>query len=185
MKQPVLASTTSLTLAAVVALWAAGAVGCGSSDRDGVFSPVAGEIGDRAAAREEQSASSDVAPDQREAKSVKKLMKGGSGGEVANGRYKVSFAEGAFPGEQPITVTNPKQPNGQVRLGPHGLAFSAEVTLSIALGGTVWDSPAATIDWWDPSAGVWVDMNGVYDPATRTVTAILPHFSVYRPRAGW
>lgn len=183
MKQLTPLSPVAWALAAIVALSVAGAVGCGSHEDTGVLSPAAEEIGDAAATREWRDASSCKSPEKLAAKTVKKLLKGKAGGEVVNGKHKVKFAPGAFEGEQTICVTT--QPSGEVVLGPHGLVFSASVELSIDLGGTVWDSPAATIDWWDPSAGVWVDMSGVYDSPTRTVTATLPHFSTYRPRAGW
>lgn len=118
-------------------------------------------------------------------KIVRVTVNGLVGGTVQNGRYKVSFAPGAFAGSQNITVTDANLPSGAVELGPHGLNFSGEVTLEINLNGTSWDSPHATIDWYDPSSGTWVDMHGTYDASTHRVTATLPHFSTYRPRAGW
>ena len=118
-------------------------------------------------------------------KIVRVTVNGLVGGSVQNGRYKVSFAPGAFVGAQNITVTDANLPSGAVELGPHGLNFSSEVTLEINLNGTAWDSPHATIEWYDPSSGSWVDMHGTYNPSTHRVTAVLPHFSTYRPRAGW
>ena len=113
------------------------------------------------------------------------LVNGLTGGVLTNGRYKVTFAPGAFSGNQYITVTDLGRSDGQVELGPHGLTFSDTVTLEIDLRNTQWDSPHATIEWYDPSTGQWVDMQGTYNPSTHKVKVDLPHFSAYRPRAGW
>ena len=118
-------------------------------------------------------------------KVVRVAVNGVTGGSVQNGRYKVSFAPGAFLGSQNITVTDLGLESGAIELGPHGLTFSNEVTLEINLEGTGWDSPHPTIEWYNPDSGVWVDMHGTYDPSTHRVRATLPHFSTYRPRAGW
>lgn len=116
---------------------------------------------------------------------VSTLINGATGGEVSNGRYLLRFQPGAFSGQRVITITDLGVNTGEVELGPHGLNFSNRVELRIDLAGTQFDSPRATIEWFDPDSGQWVDMHGTYDPVTHRVTAVLPHFSRYRPRAGW
>ena len=116
---------------------------------------------------------------------VRQRIKGADGGEVVNGRYRLWFAPGAFTGTETITITDPGTADGQCVLGPEGLHFSALVTLTIDVNGTVFDSPVVTIEWWDPTAASWVDMYGLYSAYSHNVYIVLPHFSTYRPRAGW
>lgn len=112
-------------------------------------------------------------------------VEGDVGGVVRNGRNTVTFTPHAFSGDAVITVESLSNADGSVELGPHGLTFDAPVILTINLYGTPWDSPHPTIEWYDPSTGTWVDMGGTYNPGLHSVSTVLPHFSTYRPRAGW
>ncbi len=116
---------------------------------------------------------------------VSRVINGATGGEVVNGRYKVWFAPGAFTGSQTITISDPQKDDGEVVLGPEGLTFSAPVILTIDIKNTKYESPFVTIEWWNPSTAVWVDMLGLYNADQGTVSTMLRHFSIYRPRAGW
>ena len=116
---------------------------------------------------------------------VSKAIDGAVGGEVVNGRYKVWFAPGAFTGTKTISITDPQTADGQCVLGPEGLEFSRLVILTIDVNGTLYDSPFVTIEWWNPSTALWVDMAGIYSASQHSVYTVLRHFSTYRPRAGW
>lgn len=116
---------------------------------------------------------------------VRKVVNGGLGGEITNGRYKVVFSPGAFTGLKTITLTNEGMVDGRCSVQPEGLYFNAPVLLSIDLTGMDQDSPYASIEWWDPHAYEWIDLGASYDPATHVVSLNLYHFSSYRPRAGW
>jgi hypothetical protein len=115
------------------------------------------------------------------------LIDGSVGGAVALHEYSLSVPAGAFEGTLEVKVEDPDNGFVECKLYPEGLAFDVPVTLTMDLSSiAIADGESATIYWWDPSAGVWVDMHGTWDPATRTVSAQLPHFSDYRGgRAGW
>jgi hypothetical protein len=75
----------------------------------------------------------------------------------------------------------------QVDLGPHGAEFDVPVELSIDLSGSsLATAPDVTLYWWDEAHAQWVDVGGVWDAQSGTLTSELDHFSSYRPgRAGW
>jgi hypothetical protein len=111
---------------------------------------------------------------------------GAIGGVVAIGHSILTISPGAFVGTKTITMECDNASGKECRLYPEGLQFSRPVQLTIKLRGSAIDGPGATIYWWDPMAGLWVDIMGTYDANGHTVTADLQHFSVYRGgRAGW
>jgi hypothetical protein len=121
--------------------------------------------------------------------SVSIPIDGAVGGVVSLGRCTLTLPPGAFEGTQTITMECDDAGGLECRLYPEGLQFSQPVQLTMLLLGAPIDGPGATIYWWDPMAGSWVDMMGTYNPKGHTVTADLHHFSTYSPgkggRAGW
>ena len=67
--------------------------------------------------------------------------------------------------------------------GPAGATFDPPVTLTYALSGEEWakiDKGATPkVMWYNPETGKWQDVPATVDPATRTVTAEVSHFSIY------
>ncbi|MBU1699780.1 MAG: hypothetical protein KJ970_04660 [Candidatus Eisenbacteria bacterium] len=111
------------------------------------------------------------------------------GGEYTQGRFTLTVPPGATGDTLNLTVKDLTSDRGQVivELGPHGVEFDQRVTLTIDLSGTTLaDYSDVTIYWYNEETGEWVDMNGTYDPMTRSVSAELEHFSLYGGgRAGW
>lgn len=101
--------------------------------------------------------------------------------------YRLDIPKGALSRRAVYSMTYQASGPAQVTLGPHGAQFNVPVELSIDLSGTsLADAPDVTMFWWDEDHGVWVDVGGVWDPSTGTITSELEHFSRYRPgRAGW
>lgn len=101
--------------------------------------------------------------------------------------YRLEVPAGALPRSAVYSMTYQQSGPAEVNLGPHGAEFDVPVELSIDLSNTsLADAPDVTLFWWDENRGRWVDVGGVWDPSTETLTAELEHFSRYRPgRAGW
>lgn len=117
---------------------------------------------------------------------VSGLVNGALGGQLTSGRFTVTFSAGAFQGIQNISLVEKNGSYVECQLLPEGLRFDAPVTLEIHLDGTTADTGSATVYWYNPSTGDWVDIGGQYQAATHSVKATLAHFSDYRGgRAGW
>jgi len=119
--------------------------------------------------------------------SVSATIDGSRGGVITNGRYRLHFPAGAFAGTQTITIEDPANGYVECHLYPEGLTFDKQITLQVNLLGTTgMGEHAATIYWYDPVAGSWVDIGGAYVAPAQSVVAKLDHFSIYRSgRAGW
>lgn len=119
--------------------------------------------------------------------SVSATIDGAQGGVITNGRYRLIFPAGAFPGTQTITIEDPCNGYVECHLYPEGLTFAKQVKLQVSLIGTTgMGEHGATIYWYDPVAGSWVDIGGSYAAPVQSVVARLDHFSIYRSgRAGW
>jgi len=67
--------------------------------------------------------------------------------------------------------------------GPAGATFDPPAVLTYALSGEEWakiDKGATPkVMWYNPETGKWQDVPATVDPATRTVTAEVSHFSIY------
>ncbi len=66
--------------------------------------------------------------------------------------------------------------------GPAGAVFDPPVTLTYTLSTEEWakiGGAAPKVMWYNPASKVWQEVPATVDPATRTVTAKVSHFSVY------
>ncbi|MDD4255148.1 MAG: hypothetical protein PHP59_07195 [Methanofollis sp.] len=67
--------------------------------------------------------------------------------------------------------------------GPDGATFDPPITLIFTLTEDEWSRIADTsvlhVVWYNPSTGSWEEVAATVDPATRTVTARVSHFSTY------
>lgn len=110
-----------------------------------------------------------------------------TGGQLVSGRQTLTIPPGALPWTVPFTMDYYTTGIVRVELGPHGAQFAVPVTLTFDLHGTsALPSDDITLYWWDQDNGEWVDVGGVWDPSTMTLTTELDHFSVYQPgRGGW
>ncbi len=66
--------------------------------------------------------------------------------------------------------------------GPAGAVFDPPVTLTYTLSTEEWakiGGAAPKVMWYDPASKAWQEVPATVDPATRTVTARVPHFSIY------
>jgi len=137
----------------------------------------------------------DVAPQARSARAVEVLeeigtkvefFQGQKGGVIHLGRLTLTVPPGALRGPQNIRMDVLGNGYVETNLFPEGLTFETPALLEMNLRGTDFDGGDATIYWYDPAAGAWIDLHGTYDPKTHKVSAEIPHFSSYRSgRAGW
>ncbi len=109
------------------------------------------------------------------------------GGQLVSGRHQLTVPAGALPWTVPFTMDYQTTGIVRVELGPHGSRFDVPVTLKINLNDTsALPSDDITLYWWNEDDGEWVDVGGVWDPSTMTLTTELDPFSIYQPgRAGW
>jgi len=66
--------------------------------------------------------------------------------------------------------------------GPAGAVFDPPVTLTYTLSTEEWakiGGAAPKVMWYNPASKVWQEVPATVDPATRTVTAKVSHFSIY------
>lgn len=67
--------------------------------------------------------------------------------------------------------------------GPAGATFDPPVTITYTLSGEEWEriGQLATLSvmWYNPGTGEWQEVPATVDPATRTVTAQVSHFSLF------
>ena len=109
-----------------------------------------------------------------------KVVSASEGGTVSNGYFTLYFPPGALVEDTEITIEMPRYPEAVVRLGPHGIQFLKEVTLSLPLG--VVETEAEdygdyTTLWLNDETGLWEDIGGYIED--HTIKAKLTHFSEY------
>ena len=66
--------------------------------------------------------------------------------------------------------------------GPAGATFDPPITLTYTLSAEEWakiGGATPKVMWYNPGTGAWQDIPATVNPATRTVTAKVSHFSIY------
>ncbi len=106
-----------------------------------------------------------------------KVVSAAEGGVVSNGYFSLYFPPGALAEDTEITIEMPRYPEAVVRLGPHGIQFNKEVTLSLPLGVVETEAEDYTILWYNEEAELWENVGG--DTINGLVEANLEHFSEY------
>jgi hypothetical protein len=94
-------------------------------------------------------------------------------GEVTVARADPTGVPAAPPGTGVAIVLN---------CGPAGATFDPPVTLTYTLSGEEWEKIGGAtpkVIWYNPASKAWQDVPATVDPATRTVTARVSHFSIY------
>jgi len=117
------------------------------------------------------------------------------GGSLSNGRWHVDIPANAVSGDATVSlsVLSDSSPSCQLEIAPATLNhFSSPVMLTVDCRNV----PSTTLGtyviyWFDPGKRVWTEVAGSrVDPASKTVSAPLQHFSSYAVgpsggRAGW
>ena len=105
------------------------------------------------------------------------VISAADGGTVTNGYYTVHFPAGALTEDTEITMEMPYFPSAVVRLGPHGIQFEKDVTLSLATDMIADDAENFRVLWYNEDAGYWESIDGYMEDGC--VIAELQHFSEY------
>ena len=105
------------------------------------------------------------------------LVSAAEGGVVSNGYFSLYFPPGALVEDTEITIEMPRYPEAVVRLGPHGIQFLKEVTLSLPLGAVETEADGFKVVWLNEETGIWEDIGGYI--VDGTLSAELEHFSGY------
>ncbi|MCK9278642.1 MAG: hypothetical protein M0P22_11195, partial [Methanoculleus sp.] len=94
-------------------------------------------------------------------------------GEVTVTRADPAGVPAAPPGTGVAIVLN---------CGPAGATFDPPAVLTYTLSGEEWakiGSATPKVIWYNPETGKWQEIAATVDPATRTITAEVGHFSIY------
>jgi len=105
------------------------------------------------------------------------VVSAAEGGTVSNGYFSLYFPPGALVEDTEITIEMPRYPEAVVRLGPHGIQFLKEVTLSLPLGVVETEAEGYTVVWFNEETELWEDIGG--NIIDGTISAKLEHFSGY------
>lgn len=120
-----------------------------------------------------------LGPLERVISAVSRLINGLLGGKVQNGRYTLEFKPGSFNGLLRISIVDLGRERPGCDLFPEGVLFERPARLTVDLRGTPFDDGNVTVYWFDPATREWVDVGGVYSPATHSISTELEHFSTY------
>jgi len=105
------------------------------------------------------------------------VVSAAEGGTVSNGYFSLYCPPGALVEDTEITIEMPRYPEAVVRLGPHGIQFLKEVTLSLPLGVVETEESDYTVVWFNEETGLWEDIGGYVEDGS--IKADLVHFSEY------
>ena len=106
-----------------------------------------------------------------------KVVSAAEGGVVSNGYFSLYFPPDALAEDTEITIEMPRYPEAVVRLGPHGIKFNKEVTLSLPLGVVETEADGYKVLWHNDDTGLWEDVGGYTEGGM--IKADLEHFSEY------
>ncbi|KAF5060572.1 hypothetical protein DSECCO2_324260 [anaerobic digester metagenome] len=89
--------------------------------------------------------------------------------------------------EAPPAEIPPAPPGTNIAIalvcGPTGATFDPPATLTYTLSSEEWagigEGATPKVMWYNPQSGEWQEIAATVDPATRTVTAQVDHFSIY------
>ena len=109
--------------------------------------------------------------------SVSMVISAEMGGTVTNGYVSLYFPPGALSEDTEITIDMPRYPEAVVELGPHGIEFNKNVTMTMPLNKLDSDATSYKTLWNDENAGIWVDVGGSIDNGN--IVTELQHFSEY------
>ncbi len=109
--------------------------------------------------------------------SVSMVISAEMGGTVTNGYVSLYFPPGALDKDTEITIDMPRYPEAVVELGPHGIEFNKNVTMTLPLAKLDSDATAYRTLWNDENAGVWINVGGRVENGS--IVTELQHFSEY------
>ncbi len=109
--------------------------------------------------------------------SVSMVISAEMGGTVTNGYVSLYFPPGALSEDTEITIDMPRYPEAMVELGPHGIEFNKNVTMTMPLAKLDSDAASYRTLWNDENAGIWEDVGGKIE--NNAVVTELQHFSDY------
>ncbi len=109
--------------------------------------------------------------------SVSMVISAEMGGTVTNGYVSLYFPPGALSEDTEITIDMPRYPEAMVELGPHGIEFNKNVTMTMPLAKLDSDAASYRTLWNDENAGIWVDVGGRVENGG--IVTDLQHFSRY------
>ncbi|HMA77123.1 MAG TPA: hypothetical protein VKO43_07440 [Candidatus Krumholzibacteriaceae bacterium] len=106
-----------------------------------------------------------------------KVISAEKGGTVDNGYFSLSFPPGALDEDTEITIEMPQFPSAVVELGPHGIQFNKDVTLSLSTDLIESESAEIKVVWFNEETGIWEYIGESTEGGV--VKADLEHFSDY------
>ena len=109
--------------------------------------------------------------------SVSMVISAEMGGTVTNGYVSLYFPPGALNEDTEITIDMPRYPEAMVELGPHGIEFNKNVTMTMPLAKLDSDASSYRTLWNNEEIGLWIDVGGRVENST--IVTDLSHFSEY------
>ncbi len=109
--------------------------------------------------------------------SVSMVISAEMGGTVTNGYVSLYFPPGALNEDTEITIDMPRYPEAMVELGPHGIEFNKNVTMTLPLDKVDSDASSYRTLWNNEDTGIWEDIGGRTE--NNNVVTELKHFSDY------
>lgn len=106
-----------------------------------------------------------------------KVISAEDGGMVDNGYFSLYFPPGALDEDTEITIEMPQFPSAVVRLGPHGIQFNKDVTMSLSMDMIDSENADIKVLWFNEESGLW-EYIGEHSEDGIVKTG-LKHFSEY------
>ena len=102
-----------------------------------------------------------------------------TGGTVTNGYVSLYFPPGSLNEDTEITIDMPRYPEAMVELGPHGIVFNKNVTMTLPLDKLDSDASSYMMLWNNENKGIWEDIGCKVENGN--IETELEHFSDYGP----
>lgn len=120
-------------------------------------------------------------PDLSSARHAEKYIRAAEGGFVELNGFRVDIPAGALPADTLVTIDLPSDAVLGKRVlaefGPHGVQFSAPVTLSFPLSGVQLPGSGIEVARWENNA--WKSLGGSVSASGDRLFGETPHFSTY------